>query len=247
MFADVTPLCPTASVRRYGGEHQAHAHDHAQLLFALQGRMELEVAGRSAFVDSSCGLAVPAGAVHAFLARPDTRLFVIDAPPGAGLQRVRRFAVPPAAQALARSLGAAPQPAGAPVRAADACLALLLGAPRVLARRPLDVALLQAAVGRTLREPWPTARMARLYHLSAARFHARWLELTGATPQDWLRARRLDAAAQLLARGRPLAQAALATGYASASALAAALRRERGVGARALRAAQLQKLRLNSA
>lgn len=216
-------LHPTISVRHYGGEHQAHAHTHAQVLYALHGRMELEVAGRAAFVDTACGMVVPAGTAHGFLARPGTRILVIDAPPHAAVDRVRRFAVPPAARA-------APAPEGAAER-----LALLLQAPRVLARRAIDLALLQAAVDPALHEDWPTARMAQLFHLSAPRFHARLRELTGQTPQDWLRARRLDMAERALARGQSLEATALRTGYASASALAYALRRERGVGARVLR------------
>ena len=160
-MAHAPVLVPLLSVRQYSGEHAAHAHDHAQVLYALRGRMELEVAGRAAFVDTACGMVVPAGTTHGFLALP----------------------------------------------------------------------------GAALHEPWPTARMAALCALSPQRFHARWLELTGQTPQAWLRALRLDAAQRLLARGQSLEAAALQLGYASASALGFALRRERGCGARALRRA----------
>ena len=82
---------PVASIRHYSGEHSAHAHDHAQILYALEGRMELEVAGRAAFVDAACGMVVPAGVVHGFLASPGARLFVIDAPHDEnGVGKVRR-------------------------------------------------------------------------------------------------------------------------------------------------------------
>jgi AraC-like DNA-binding protein len=225
MVRDVCPpFEPHCSVRRYSGEHSAHAHDHAQVLYALQGRMELEVNGRAAFVDAACGMVIPAGVLHGFVATPASRLFVIDAPAQHSLSRVRRFAVPPAWRGVPQAL-----------HGAAARLAEVLQAPGVLARRGLDVARLTRQVQAALHQDWPTARLAGLCHLSPQRFHARLLELTGHTPQAWLRGLRLDQAQALLARGLPLETVALSCGYASASALAYALKRERGVGARALR------------
>ena len=212
-----------ASVRSYSGEHQAHAHDHAQILFALQGRMELEVGGRPSFVDSACGMVIPAGTGHGYLAAPQTQVLVIDAPMIQGLDKLRRFAVPPALRFPQSSLSAAAQ------------MALVLQAPTLLQRRGMDLLWLQRQVQAALHESWPTARLADLVHLSVAQFHARFVELTDRTPQDWLRGLRLDAAVLQLKKGTALEATALLCGYASASALAYALRRERGVTSRQLR------------
>lgn len=245
-----TPAFLSCTLRHYGGEHAAHAHDHAQVLVGLQGRMELEVDGRAAFVDASCGILIPAGVRHGYLASPGARFCVVDAAAQPGMDRLRRFAVPAQARdGLARAIGGgaggAPSlpslpgvwsaPIAQGVQVAAHLEALLGRAPRVLARRALPLERLQQAVEAALHEPWPTFRMAALCHLSPQRFHARWLELTGATPQAWLRGLRLDAAAQRIARGQRLDDAALACGYATGTALASALRRERGTGARALR------------
>lgn len=213
------------SVRRYSGEHEAHAHDHAQILFALQGRMELEIDGRPGFVDAACGMVIPAGTGHGYLAAPQTRVFVIDAPEAAGLDRLRRFAVPPPLRFPVSHLSAAAQ------------MALVLQAPSLLARRGIDLQQLQQQVQMALHESWPTARLAQCAHLSVAQFHARFVELAGQTPQAWVRTLRLDAASRQLARGAALEATALRCGYASASALAYALRRERGMTSRQLREA----------
>ncbi|WP_404301302.1 helix-turn-helix domain-containing protein [Alicycliphilus denitrificans] len=215
---------PSCSVRRYSGEHRAHEHGFAQILYALDGCMELDIAGRAAFIDTACGIVIPAGAGHGYAADRAARILVIDTPDQPALARVRRFAVPE------------PWRAGAPApQAVAARVAAVLQAPGVLARRRIDLVRLQRQVQAALHQDWPTARLAALCHLSAPRFHARLLELTGRTPQAWLRDLRLDRAAQLLARGQPLETTALACGYASASALAYALKRERGLGARDLR------------
>lgn len=214
-----------ASLRRYAGEYGAHEHAHAQVLVGLSGRLELELDGRGTYVDASCGLIVPAGVAHGYLADAPARVLVIESPMRAGLARVRRFA-PPAHWKTAN-------------RTFDATTAVeeLAGADTLLQRRPIDLALLESRIDAELHGDWSTARLAALCRLSPQRFHARFLELTGQAPAAFVRARRLDQAQRLLRAGLSLDATALQVGYASASALAYALRRVRGVGARALRGA----------
>ncbi len=160
----------TSTIRRYSGEHLSHVHDHAQVLFALSGSMELEVGGRTLFADASTGLVIPAGLEHGYMAPREVRMLVIDAPDGAGLDRVRRFAVTADCRRLVEPAQVVEQ------------LAAVLDAPDVLARRRVDLAELDAALAGALHEAWTTARLAALCCLSAQRFHARLLELTGRTP-----------------------------------------------------------------
>jgi AraC-like DNA-binding protein len=212
------------SVRTYAGEYAGHDHAHAQIMFALDGRMELEIGGRAAFTDTSCGMIIPAGVAHTFMSPRGVRMVVIDTPDDAGVDRIRRFAVTAACRNDVD-----------PVKAAQH-LAHVLEAPSILARRSIDLARLDTSLGRALHDPWDTARMAALFFLSPQRFHARLLELTGLSPQAYLRSHRLDAAQRLLRGGLPLEATALRVGYRSASALGFALRRDRQLGARRLRA-----------
>jgi hypothetical protein len=96
-------------------------------------------------------------------------VLVIDAPMAQGLDKLRRFAVPPALRFPQSSLSAAAQ------------MALVLQAPTLLQRRGLDLLWLQQQVQAALHESWPTARLADLVHLSVAQFHARFVELTDRT------------------------------------------------------------------
>ena len=213
-----------ASLRRYAGEYGAHDHDHAQVLVGLSGRLELELDGRAAYVDASCGLIVPAGVAHGYLAQTPARVLVIESPVRAGLARVRKFAPPSHWKGSGAVLDVA------------AAVGELAGTDTLLQRRPIDLDMLQARVDGELHGDWSTARLAALCQLSPQRFHARFVELAGMAPAAFVRQRRLDEAQRLLRAGLSLEVAALRVGYASASALAFALRRERGTGARGLRA-----------
>ena len=217
------PLEPLLSLRSYSGEQTVHSHDYAQVLFAWRGRMDIEIGAAAEFSDNSCGLIIPAGVTHAYAASPDLRMVVIDVAPERGLDRARRFAVTPAVRELA---------AGA---RAGQLLDAILQTPRVGVRRGIALDSLRVALAGALHEPWTTARMAERCVLSPQRFHARLLELTGLSPQAWLRTLRLDEAQRLLRRGLTLEAAAARVGYGSASALAHAMRRDREVGARDLR------------
>src|ERR1700744_2675225 len=101
MSDHATPIQPQLSVRCYSGEQTVHSHDHAQVLFAWHGRMDIDVGASADFADSSCGLVIPAGVTHAYAAAPDLRMVGIDAPPGLGLDRARRFVVTPSVRRLA--------------------------------------------------------------------------------------------------------------------------------------------------
>jgi AraC-like DNA-binding protein len=216
---------PETSVRRYAGEYPQHTHAHAQVLLGLQGSLQLELNGHSAFVDASCALVVPAGVSHAYCADAPARVVVVDCPPAGRLDRVRKLAIPAPWRRCIADVDA------------DTLLQRLADAPVLLACRRLDIDTLARAVDAALYREWTTGQLAAMCHLSPQRFRARFVELTGTTPLAWLRSRRLDRAERMLLAGVGLETAALQVGYASASALAYALRRDRGVGARGLRSA----------
>ena len=212
-----------SGIRTYNGEQVLHAHDYVQIMFALRGRMELDIGGHFAFADMSCGMVIPAGIEHGFTTTPETHMFVIELPHSACFSKVRRFA---ATSACHKS-----------IHLSDVTLQLIqvLQAPSILARRGIDLTKLDVALKASLHEPWSTARMAQLFFLSPQRFHARLMEIAGQTPQNHLRSRRLDTAERLLCHGMSLEAAAMHVGYRSASALSFALKRDRQMSTRQLR------------
>ena len=82
------------SVRAYRGEYVTHHHAHAQVLVGFRGSLQLEVEGRAAFVDPSCGLVIPAGAGHGYLAASPVEVMVLDCVAATATDRLRQFALP---------------------------------------------------------------------------------------------------------------------------------------------------------
>lgn len=213
-------LIADGGVRRYRGFYAAHSHEYSQILFGLEGCLELDLEGRAARVDATTGLVVPAGYQHSYTSDEDSRVWVVDTTRFQGLEKPRAFQLP-----------ANWKPS---MNTAEIVLCVD-EAPRVLQRRGVNPVLLETRVLHSLHEAWPIARMAAFYTLSVPQFHRRWKALTGATPQAWIRGMRLDQAQNLLQAGQSLEAVASKTGYCSGSALCYALQRDRGAGARQLR------------
>lgn len=208
-------------VRRYDREGGEHVHEHAQVLFGVDGALRVDVEGQSTWVDASCGLVVPAGAIHSYRAARTARVLVVDGLTGPAMQRVRRFALPQGWRTAELER--------------DALLETLLGSSTLRSRRRIDLEALAERVDADLARPWTVADLAAACCLSPQRLRARFAEAPGLSPQAFVRVRRLDRAEQLLRRGFSLEAAAVQVGYGRASALSAALRRERDTGARELR------------
>jgi AraC-like DNA-binding protein len=229
------------SLRCYGTRHAGHAHAHTQVLWACSGALQLRIGGSALALAPGSACAIPSQAWHDFAASPasaclvlDTNLelpsrlqaCLLDSQPMAGLLRwLQQAAAAPRAEVLLRS--------AQPLLQASLLEADLLDAGSVRCapwrqRRAIDWPALQSWVDARLDTPLQVADLAARVHLSATQFSLRCIEEQALPPAAWLRNRRLLKAQALRRRGCSATQAALACGYASASALIAALRRQRG-------------------
>lgn len=86
-----------------------------------------------------------------------------------------------------------------------------------------------SAIHRDPTRSWELAEMAAEAGLSRARFAARFREVTGQTPADYLAGWRITIAQNLLKSGRAMKQVSLESGYGSSSAFIRAFVRKVGV------------------
>lgn len=222
------------SVRRYGASHGSHDHPHFQVLFGLDGMLELEVAGRGCRIGPGDARVVAPGERHDFEARAESRCLVLDSslagwsrcvdgtPDGVRLPALATF--------LAESVTQRTR-YGQHSHALQLGPLLLLEAwtdPRGRSSQPRVIDW--KALARWASAHWhgslSVQDLAARVHLSATQFTTRCRQETALAPMQWLRLQRLAHARQLRQDGHSVAQAAQRCGYRSASALTAAIRRD---------------------
>lgn len=225
------PPSPTRlDVRSYGSAPGSHAHDHFQVLWPLQGCLELEVEGKGMALRVGDGLLVRPGERHDFESRQGSRCLVLDTSDPAWEHRSVHPRYPRTASQLAAFLAAAWE---------DGLSAVTASAPQLLVqtwgtplapqkhRRPVNWTAISISVNTRPDHPWLARELAAQVHLSESQFRARCLEELGCSPMQLVRRLRLEQARQLRAAGVSVADTARQVGYGSPSALTAALRKSR--------------------
>ncbi|WAC44844.1 AraC family transcriptional regulator [Pseudomonas sp. SL4(2022)] len=241
------------SLRHYSHELLSHSHDHAQLVFGLSGLLEFEVAGQGSQITRQTLAVVPSDAQHACGSKDGSHCLVLDVPDerwlqqqlGRHLDATRRLldkptavSLTPAQSQLVSWLAASPinDPVIAQQGAALLLASLANGETPAQTVNRLPLAALDVHIDQHAAYPLQVDDLARLAGLSAARFHVHFLSETGQTPMDYVRRRRLQLARQLLQNSNlAIGEIAARVGYSSQSAFTAALTRQFGCSARALR------------
>ncbi|MFC6338518.1 helix-turn-helix domain-containing protein [Pseudomonas sp. CCM 7891] len=242
---------PILTLRHYSHDLIAHSHDHAQLVFALAGRLDFEVEGLGSEIRPQGLMVLPFSAHHACGSPDGSHCLVLDVPDeqwlvqslGEHADASRRLLDHPSRVSLdTRQSQLVQWLAGSPL---DDRLIAQQGAALLLAslngqalhdRRRLPYEAFNNHIDQHAAQPLEVADLARIAHLSVARLHARFVAECGQTPMDYIRTRRLQIAHNLLRESHlPIGEIAARVGYGSQSAFAAAMSREFGAPPKALR------------
>lgn len=234
------------SLRSYGDAPLSHSHAHHQLVLALEGRLEMEVAGQGGLVNAAGLVVVAGGETHSCRATGANRFLVLDwADHAADDDQAARFidgarrrpfvGFDPALFPLLRFLGSAIEHGRIPEAERRDWGRLLLrrladgAAPRGHAcPRRLSRAL--GFVEANLARPLTVAEIAGAASTSPGHLHGLFRRHLGRSPIAHLAERRLDRAlAALAGSDAPIAEIALACGYSDQTALTRALKRRHGV------------------
>ncbi|SFC49566.1 Helix-turn-helix domain-containing protein [Marinospirillum celere] len=223
-----------------------HHHPYHQLVIALSGSAEFEIAGYGGRVDAMHGCLVPAGEVHFYEGLGRNRHVVMDFPLPSTQQELQRlfdrpryFTADPSLRMLLGFLDREQQLWRQSADAVEGMSKVFLGSlyQRLFEQSPtlpqapsrLDMVQLEVYIQQHLAEPLPVARLAEAACVSPGHFHELFRGVTGMTPGQYIVQARLERASDLLRETRlPMSAIAEEAGFASQSSLAHACQRHLG-------------------
>ena len=221
---------PNWSIRSYGSSPGSHVHDHFQILWGLNGNLELEIDGKGTQLTAGDGMVITPNERHDFESSNGSRCLVLDTSDTGWSARERLPQFAKATDLLVRFIAEAIE-GQLPIDQHYGALLLAQswGALPVVqrVRREIDWARLTQWIKDRLATPLTASDLAEQVCLSESQFRARCIEVLGNSPMHWVRRLRLEQAQVLRSMGLSIVDVAKRTGYDSPSALTAAMRRER--------------------
>ncbi|MRW91705.1 helix-turn-helix domain-containing protein [Duganella sp. FT80W] len=228
------------------------AHDYAQMVLPLKGRLTLDINGNSGLLHPLRAAYIAPGLVHTQFSHEANASLILDfdlaavSPETAGRLSERPFTpISEATSKLVDFMGMLQAQGSASAGVLANWTPLLLESLTAQTIRP--VSRLQAALTRFEAQPgqpWNTDSMAKLACMSVSSLHRVFREELDTTPQAWLNAMRLRyVCRQLVESSLPIAQLATLAGYADQSALTHAMRRAMDITPLAYRKQNQTKIR----
>ncbi|GLR63535.1 AraC family transcriptional regulator [Marinospirillum insulare] len=220
-----------------------HDHDYHQLVIALSGSAEFEIAGYGGRVDALHGCLVPSGEVHFYEGLGKNKHLVMDLPLLAAnhnFQRLfdkpRYFSADTSLRLLLSFMAREARLWQVSEDSTEGMSQVFLGSlyqrlfkanPQLsTSRKRLDLVKLEIYIQQHLTEKLPVERLAEVACVSPGHFHHLFREATGKTPGQYLLQARLERARELLIQTHlPLELVAHQVGFSSQSALTHAFKR----------------------
>lgn len=220
-------------LRSYGQQWTEDRHAFAQLVLPLSGEVRLDIEGKGACLNPLRGAVVVAGAWHAQQSAVANHSLIVDIGQDSAAhpmwERLAQQPFPeisPAARKLVEFMHLAMSGGMAAPALLHGWLPLMLDTLTLEPPRPQSrLTALLAHAEANLALSWSTESMAQFARMSVSRLHALFQDELHTSPRAWLLAKRIGRACELLRHsGQPIADVALATGFADQSALTRAMR-----------------------